>query len=208
VLAGLAILAVLAVIGAIALPSLLGGGGDPSQGNRSNEQAAVGGGSNGDGGGEQNRGGGGGDSAGDAQQTATPTSGAEETREPSGGGSGQGGQQDGQQEQEASPEQAAEETVNDFYQTAADGEYERSSQLLTAGYREDTWPSRATFEGTFDTLQSVQFTSGPEAQVDGDTATVSFSTIARHTNRVDRPDGTATLVRQGDEWKIDSLSVG
>jgi hypothetical protein len=79
---------------------------------------------------------------------------------------------------------------------------------LTAGYRESTWPSRTTFEQTFDTLQSVQFTSGPNAQVDGNTATVSFSTVARHTDRVDRPDGTATLVRQGDEWKIDSLSVG
>ena len=197
VLAALALVAVLAVIGAFTLPDLIGGGGDTSQGNPSNERDVAGS-SNRDGGNE-NRGAGG---DGNTPEPTTPA--AEETPAPS----GDEPEQAGQQEQDASPEQAAEQTVNDFYQTAADEEYERSSQLLTAGYRQSTWPSQTTFEETFDTLQSVQFTSGPSAQVNGNTATVSFSTVARHTDRVDRPDGTATLVRQGDEWKIDSLSVG
>ena len=207
-LAALALVAVLAVVGALALTSLLGGeGGGTSQGSRSNEQAQAGG-SNRNDGGEENQGAGGnGGAAANTPQPSTPA--PQEAPAPSGGGSGEDAQQGGEQQaQEESPEQAAEQTVNDFYQTAADGEYERSSQLLTEGYRQSTWPSRATFERTFDTLQSVQFTSGPSAQVDGDTATVSFSTVARHTNRVERPDGTATLVRQGGEWKIDSLSVG
>jgi hypothetical protein len=57
----------------------------------------------------------------------------------------------------------------------------------------------------FATLESVEFTSGPTAQVDGDAATVSFSTVARHTNRTDTPSVTATLVNEDGEWKIDSL---
>jgi eukaryotic-like serine/threonine-protein kinase len=208
VLAALAILAVLGVIGALTLSGLIGGGGETSQGDPSSNGQAAAGGSNRDGGNE-NRGSGGDGGANAPEPTVRETANSGQTPAPQEDEPEQneGGQQGGQQAQEESPEQAAEQTVNDFYQTAADGEYDRSSQLLTAGYRESTWPSRTTFEQTFDTLQSVQFTSGPNAQVDGDTATVSFSTVARHTDRVDRPDGTATLVRQGDEWKIDSLSV-
>ena len=204
-LAALALVAVLAVIGAFALTGLPGGGGtNTSQGGPSNEQAAAGG-SNAEGGGNENQREEG--AAGNASQPTTPAPNPEETPAPSGEGSGQGEQQGGQQEQDESPEQAAEQTVDDFYSSAAGGDYERSAQLLTAGYRQSTWPSQATFERTFATLQSVQFTSGPNAQVDGNTATVSFSTVARHTDRVERPDGTASLVRQGDQWKIDSLSV-
>ena len=193
ILAALAILGVLAVIGAFALTGLPGT--NTAQNDPPNER----GGGNG---GNENREsqGGGGAVENTPQPTTQNTGNSERTPAPSDSGPEQNGQQ-------GSPEQAAEQTVSDFYTSAADGNYERSSELLTAGYRQSTWPSQATFSGTFDTLQSVEFVSGPTAQVDGSTATVSFSTVARHTNRVDRPDGTAILVRQGDEWKIDNLSV-
>ena len=206
VLAALALVAVLAVIGAFALPSLLDRNSNPSQGDPPNRQAVAGS-SNRDGGGDgqgsQGDGGGGA-----VENTPEPTVQDQADSEQTPAPSENEPEQNGQQEQNDSPEQAAEQTVDDFYTSAADGNYEESSQLLTDAYRQSTWYSRERFSGTFDTLQSVRFTSGPNAQVNGNTATVSFSTIATHTNRVDRPDGTATLVRQGDEWKIDNLSVG
>ena len=74
-------------------------------------------------------------------------------------------------------------------------------------YRQSKWNSRGIIDSTFDTLKSIEFTQGPVAQVNGNTATVSFSTIAYHTDRIDRRTGTATLVRENGEWKIDSIEV-
>jgi len=100
------------------------------------------------------------------------------------------------------------ETVERFYAAAAAGEYGRAAGLLSAGYRRSTWSSTAVFEGTFDTLERVEFTSGPAAEVSGGRATVSFSTVAYHTDRVERRSGVATLVREGGRWRISGLSVG
>jgi hypothetical protein len=97
--------------------------------------------------------------------------------------------------------------VRAFYDSAAAGDYDTSASLLTGGYRASTWPSESVFENTFGTLERVEFTSGPSAEVSGGTATVSFSTIAYHTDRTERKTGTATLVLEGGGWKIDSLSV-
>jgi hypothetical protein len=194
------------VIGAFTLPNLLDGNSNTSQGDPPNRQAVAGS-SNRDGGGDNQRSQGGGGTGENTppEPTTQTAAGQEETPAPS--ESENEPDQNGEQAPDESPEQAAEQTVDDFYTSAANGDYEKSSQLLTDAYRQSTWYSREKFSGTFDTLQSIRFTSGPNAQVDGNTATVSFSTIATHTNRVDRPDGTATLVRQGDEWKIDNLSV-
>jgi serine/threonine-protein kinase len=204
VLAALALVAVLAVIGAFTLPNLLDRNSNTSQGDPPNRQAVAGS-SNREGAGDNQ--GSQGDGGGAVENTSEPTVQNQADSEQTPATSENEPEQNGQQEQNDSPEQAAEQTVDDFYTSAANGNYEKSSQLLTDAYRQSTWYSRERFSGTFDTLQSVRFTSGPNARVDGDTATVSFSTIATHTNRVDRPDGTATLVRQGDEWKIDNLSV-
>jgi eukaryotic-like serine/threonine-protein kinase len=65
--------------------------------------------------------------------------------------------------------------------------------------------SRASWTDQFQTLESIEFTEGPDARIEGDTATVSFSTRAEHTNRVDTPSLTATLVNEDGEWKIDGL---
>jgi serine/threonine-protein kinase len=103
--------------------------------------------------------------------------------------------------------EAAAQTVQEFYTSAAENDYDRSADLLSNAYRQSTWYSRGIFEGTFDTLDSIEFTQGPVAQVNGNTATVSFSTIAYHTDRIDRRTGTATLVLENGEWKIDSIAV-
>jgi serine/threonine protein kinase len=201
VLAALAIVAVLAVIGAIALPSILGGGGGTAQQNDPQNEQARAGASEGEGGNEnQGAGGAAGTPAPTTQDAANP----EEVPAPSDNGSEGGGQQGGQQEQNDSPEEAAAQTIRDFYKTAAGPNYESSWNFLSSGYQEELG-SRGRMTNQFETLQSVEFTSGPNAQVEGDTATVSFSTVAQHTNRTDTPSLTATLVNEDGEWKIDSF---
>ena len=205
-LPALAILAVLAVIGYLTLPNLLGGAGDTAQRNgpqqnnpQQNEQAAAGG-SNNEGGNEGGSQGGAG-AAENTPQQATPA--PEETPSPE-QDSPPENDQVGQQAQGGSPEQAAEQTVRDFYQTAAGPNYQDSWDLLSDRYQQELG-ARETMTDQFRTLESVRFTSGPEAQVSGDTATVSFSTVARHTDRTDTPSLTATLVNENGEWKIDNL---
>ncbi len=42
----------------------------------------------------------------------------------------------------------------------------------------------------------------------GDRATVSFQSIAHHTDRTDHCSGTIDVVRGGSGWLIDQLHVG
>jgi eukaryotic-like serine/threonine-protein kinase len=201
-----AILAVLAVIGAFLLPSFIGGTGNTAQQNNPpNQQARAGGSDGGDGNGNRDPGGG---DAGNAQQTSTPASGAEETQVPAGDGSGQGGQEGGNGEPSdgdgSLTAEDAEQTIREHYEVAASDDYRDTWNYLSSSYQQE-WGSQSTWTNQFRTLESVEFTSGPNAEVSGDTATVSFSTVARHTNRIDRPSLTATLVKEDGEWKIDSL---
>jgi eukaryotic-like serine/threonine-protein kinase len=190
------------VIGAFTLPNLLDGNSNTSQGDPPNRQAVAGS-SNRDGGGD-NQGsqgdGGGGAVANTPEPTVQNQADAEQTPAPSENEP----EQNGEQEQNDSPEQAAEQTIRDFYQTAAGPNYESSWNFLSSRYQQELG-TRGTMTSQFETLESVRFTSGPTARVDGDTATVSFSTVAQHTNRTDTPSLTATLVNEDGEWKIDSL---
>jgi len=106
----------------------------------------------------------------------------------------------------ASPE-AAEETVREFYDSAAAGDYDTTASLMTDEYRASTFPGNS-IENTFDTLESIEYVEGPSAEVNGETATVYLSTVATHTDRVDRPSGTLTLVLVDGEWRIDRINVG
>jgi len=56
-------------------------------------------------------------------------------------------------------------------------------------------------------LESISFVEGPQAEVSGDTATVTGVTVAEHTNRTERNRGTWTLVNQNGEWKISGWDV-
>ena len=215
VLAALAILAVLGVVGALALPNLIGGNTDAAQSDSPNEQANVGGSDNA--GGSQNRG-----SQNQGSQGGDPGS---QNEQANAGGSGEvtasdenRGSQNGSNDantggdEPAGPDggltaEAAEQTIREHYEVAASDEYQDAWNYLSTSYQQE-WGAPAAWTDQFSTLESVRFTSGPTAQVEGDTATVTFSTVARHTDRVDRPDVTATLVPESDEWKIDNLSVG
>lgn len=98
---------------------------------------------------------------------------------------------------------AAEQTITAHYEAAANNPDE-AWNYLSSRYQSELGTPEA-WTGQFGTLQSVEFTSGPTAQVDGNTATVSFSTRATHTDRVETPSPTATLVQENGEWKIDGL---
>ncbi len=210
VLAALAILAVLGVVGALALPNLIGGNTDAAQSDSPNEQANVGGSDNG--GGSQNQGSQGGDQG--SRNEQANAGGSDEVTASDRDRGSQDGSNDGNTGggEPAGPDggltaEAAEQTIREHYEVAASDEYQDAWNYLSTSYQQE-WGAPAAWTDQFSTLESVRFTSGPMAQVEGDTATVTFSTVARHTDRVDRPDVTATLVPQSDEWKIDNLSVG
>ena len=191
-LAVLALVAVLAVIGLFAASSLLGGGGETGEGANPSGGGAA------DRENAQQQGGGGGGQATTpaATQTATATS-------QGGGDSGDGEQADG------GPTEAdeAERTVEEFYTTTSEGEYDRSAELLSEEWRQRFFPDRATFERTFADVERVEFVEGPNAEVSGDEATVTGVTQATRTNQVERNQGTWRLIKVDGEWKIDEWDV-
>ncbi len=104
-------------------------------------------------------------------------------------------------------EEGAEQTVEEFYQTAVDRDFGRHSGLMTPEWRQIHYPEQGQFERTYDTLQSLEFVEGPTAEVSGDTATVTGETIARHTYETQRNGGTWRLVYQNGEWRISGWNV-
>ncbi len=207
-LAVLALLAVLLVIGALAMPGLLSGSGGEKAGSKNAGQSnarqnAQGGGNPGkseaDSGGNQGQGGA--SSSASAGSSASPSASSGEPA-PSQDNSGQGGEKRG-----AFTAQAAEQTVKEFYTSSSEGHYDKSAQLLSEDYRRSTFPNRAVFEGTFAKVKSVVFIKGPTAKVSGDTATVKGETRATLTNEVQHNEGTWYLVKEGGAWKIDSWNV-
>ena len=73
---------------------------------------------------------------------------------------GQAGGEQAQASSGSSEAQAAERAVQEFYISSSAGDYDRSAQLLSEGWRQSTFPNRATFEGTFDMVESVEFSRG------------------------------------------------
>jgi len=89
----------------------------------------------------------------------------------------------------------------------SDGDYDRSAKLLSEDWRRSTFPNRATFEGTFDKVESVVFIKGPNAEISGKTATVTGETRATLTEEIQHNQGTWYLVQEDDRWKINSWDV-
>ena len=156
------------------------------------------------------------------QQAAAPGSTGEETTQSSGGGEGQAstsGQterdQSGQtnpagstqEEEDGLSAEAAEQTIQEVYFSAEEADYATSYGLLSQRFKQTTASTQGQWSGQFETLQSLDFEEGPTAQVSDDTATVSGVTIASHTDRTERNDVTWTLVAEGQEWKLDNLTV-
>ena len=210
-LAVLALLAVLAVIGALAAPSLLGGSGEQGSGKGNAENGPQ---QNGGGGGDGGGGGSGGSGdkgsgGGDEQQTPS-ASGSSASSQPASEepASPQDSQQDGDQQAQGpfTPE-AAEKTVEEFYTTTSEGDYDRSAELLSESWRQSMFPNRATFEGTFAPVDRVEFVEGPTAEISGNTATVTGQTQATLTTEIQQNEGTWYLVREDGRWKIDNWDV-
>jgi serine/threonine protein kinase len=194
-IATLALLAVLLLIGALAAPNLLGGKDQNAQQNN----AQVGGnGGRPDGGAGGNRGQGGGNQGVGVSPSASASASA------SSGGSPPSQDNSGRREFTA---HAAEDTVVEYYKTTSEGDYDRSARLLSDDYRQSTFPDRATFEGTFDKVERVVFIEGPNAKISGNTATVTGETQATLTREIQHNKGTWYLVQEDGRWKIDGWDV-
>jgi eukaryotic-like serine/threonine-protein kinase len=189
-LAALAVVAVLVVIGVLAATNLLGDGGAQNAG------SSVGGQNGSQGGGDA--GPSGRDQGGGQQQGAASTASA------------------GQSVSAPSPDipeqgeftaQSAEQTVEAFYTRTSEGDYDTSARLLTESWRQEWFPDQATFHGTFDKVESVVFIEGPNAEISGNAATVTGETRATLTGEVQHNEGTWYLVQEDDRWKIDSWDV-
>jgi len=143
------------------------------------------------------------------QQQDPPSQSAEQQQDQSAGGNVAGDEQRdaGSGKPPApSPAEEAEQAIQEVYAAAAEGDYEASYDLLSQGFRaREGVPSADAWGSTFSTLQSVEFEQGPDAQVSGDTATVTGVTIATHTDRTERNTATWTLVNEGGEWKLDDI---
>jgi serine/threonine-protein kinase len=123
--------------------------------------------------------------------------------------SGDGGQRDAGSEEPPAPPPAeeAEQTVTDHYEVAASENYPDAWNFLSSRYQQEIG-TQAQWTDQFATLERIEFTDGPTVtQSTADTATVRFSTIATHSYGTEERSGTATLVLEDDEWKIDSIGV-
>jgi serine/threonine-protein kinase len=97
--------------------------------------------------------------------------------------------------------------VEEFYTTTSAGDYDRSAELLSESWQQRFFPDRATFESTFAEVERVEFVEGPNAEISGNTATVTGETRATLTDQIERNEGTWYLVQEGGRWKIDSWDV-
>jgi serine/threonine-protein kinase len=197
ILVALALVAVLAVIGALALPSLLGGGDEQAGGGNPSNNANQ----NPSGGQAQGGQQGGGAAQQDASQAGSPQD------SPSQGSQTQAGGGEGEQAEGGLTAEAAEQTVEEFYTSAARGDYDTSYALLTDGWRQQFFPTQADLAATFEPVQDVTFVEGPTAEVDGDTATVTGRTRAELDTQIEQNEGTWILVPENGEWRISEWTV-
>jgi eukaryotic-like serine/threonine-protein kinase len=154
------------------------------------------------------------------QEKEQASSSGSESNQPAGGGeettSGQAALEDttgaGQEKTAAggsgggSESEAAEQALQDHYTAAADGDYEEAWNSLSSGFRQELGAQQA-YTNQFGTLQSLTFDEGPTAEVSGNTATVTGTTIATHTDRTERNTASWVMVNEDGEWKLDSVTI-
>lgn len=112
------------------------------------------------------------------------------------------------QEEGGTTEETADpaETVQSFYQLAAEDQYREAWSLASPALREQL----AGFEAwrrSQSTLESIEFPRAETVSEDDESAVVEFATVATHTGHVDRCTGTADLVRAGNGWQLSGLSA-
>ena len=101
---------------------------------------------------------------------------------------------------------AAAKAVTDFYTRAANDDFQGAWNLGTANLH-GQFGSMSRFQGTFATLKSISLSGTRVTAQSGNGATVAFSSVAQHTDYVDRCTGQARLVQQASQWLVDHLSV-
>ena len=181
----------LVLLGVTAYASGLVGSGDPSTEQASQEEKEQASSSES----ESNQPAGGGEETTSGQAASEATTGAGQEDTTAGGSDGE------------SASEAAAQAVEDHYTAAAEGDYDRTWNLLSSQGQQQYGP-QASYTGQFDSLESIRFTQGPTTtDITGDTATVTGQTFADHTDRDERNAGTWTLVNEGGEWKISNIAV-
>jgi serine/threonine protein kinase len=105
-----------------------------------------------------------------------------------------------------SESEAAEQAIQDHYTAAADGDNEEAWNSLSSRFRQQIG-SQAAYTNQFGTLQSLTFDEGPTAEVSGNTATVTGTTIATHTDRTERNTASWVMVNEDGEWKLDGVTI-
>ncbi|MGH3145898.1 MAG: hypothetical protein ACRDTR_08875, partial [Rubrobacter sp.] len=108
--------------------------------------------------------------------------------------------------QGSSPEEAAARTIQSVYEVIDSEDYGASYRLLSEGFKADKAQTQAEWASTFSELQSVRFVEGPNAQVSGNTATVTGVTIAENGGQTERNTVTWRMVNEGGEWKMDDIT--
>jgi hypothetical protein len=94
--------------------------------------------------------------------------------------------------------------VSTFYTSAAGDDYQAAWELATPELQ-NTLQGYDAFAAQQSTLESIEFPKLEVTEETGDTATVAFNSIARHTSYTDRCTGSVGLVRQGDTWMLNQL---
>jgi eukaryotic-like serine/threonine-protein kinase len=106
----------------------------------------------------------------------------------------------------APAEGAPTKALTDFYTRAANDDFEGAWALGTDNLH-GQFGSIDRFRATVATLQSISFPDLRVTSQNGDSAAVAFSSVAQHTDRVDRCSGQATLIRQASGWLVDHIGV-
>jgi len=94
-----------------------------------------------------------------------------------------------------------EQTVGDFYLLTVKKKFKAAWKLAGPGWREQLLGYEG-YRNTFDTLRDVEFLRNETTEEGRRSATVAVRTIAKHTNRTDRCEGTFSLSRKGRAWVI------
>ena len=97
--------------------------------------------------------------------------------------------------------------VEAFYTAAANDQYEEAWALGTDNLHAQL-ESYDSFAASQSTLESIEFPTLEVTEESGDSATVTFRSVARHTDRTDRRCGTISVVRGSQGWLVDQLHIG
>jgi eukaryotic-like serine/threonine-protein kinase len=108
---------------------------------------------------------------------------------------------------EGAPAAAPDDTVTDFYETSASGDPAGAWALATPSFRRQLGGFGA-FQQQQSTLESIEFEQVETIEQGEDAATVEISSVATHTDGVDRCEGTLSLVAGGaGGWLVDGADI-